>query len=304
METVPIEKIDFDDRRFCVSYPLDDDPLFASVEKFGILLPVCLLVASRPVVVCGFRRLRAAQRLGIRDVPAVFLGLDEKKALLTAIHDNIARPLNTVEKALCVDRMIETGFSKGEVSQVMTVLGLPAREDVRATAIGLARAPEEIKAFVAGRRLPITSAGRLFWFEPAERLPIIRLLDRGRASVGMCRELLHLMMLVKVREGAIDFGALEGEADAAALRLRLAAMVSPILSGLRRELARILAACALPPAIDVKVDQDFERDYIDVSMRLRDEGELEEALQKLGGLRARGLFRSMFELTHGLSAGN
>ena len=110
METVEIDKIHVNDRSFCVSYPLEDDLLLTSVAKFGVLVPIGLLRRDEPVIVTGFKRLEAARRLGIRELPYVFLDVSERRALLTAIHDNITRPLNTVEKALCIDKMLTAGF--------------------------------------------------------------------------------------------------------------------------------------------------------------------------------------------------
>ena len=118
METVEIDKIHVNDRSFCVSYPLEDALLLASVAKFGVLVPLGLLRRERPVIVTGFKRLDAARRLGIDELPCVFLDISERQALLTAIHDNMARPLNTVEKALCVDKMLAAGFEVEEVYEV------------------------------------------------------------------------------------------------------------------------------------------------------------------------------------------
>ncbi|MGD0230091.1 MAG: ParB/RepB/Spo0J family partition protein [Syntrophorhabdales bacterium] len=304
METVGIDKVNVHDGTFCVSYPLEDDLLLASVTKFGILVPVGLLERDPPVIVTGFKRLEAARRLGIREIPCVFLNISERQALLTAINDNLARSLNTIEKALCIHKMVVHGFSTEDIYEVMAMLGLPRRESVLRTGVEAACAEEEIKAFIVGHRLPITAVEQLFWFDAGERHSIVDLLEPRRETVSMCREVLHLLMLLKTKQGAIDFHGLGRADDGSALKQGLILQVHPLLSDLQEKLAGILAACALPPAIRVRVDQGFEREPIDISIHARNDDELEEALKKLEGLQARGLFRSIFELTHGLQAGN
>ncbi len=299
METVEIDKIHVNDRSFCVSYPLEDDLLLTSVAKFGVLVPIGLLRRDEPVIVTGFKRLEAARRLGIRELPYVFLDVSERRALLTAIHDNITRPLNTVEKALCIDKMLTAGFKVEEVYEIMTMLGLPPRENILKTAIAAACAEAPAKSFIVKHQLPLTLVEQLFWFEPEERYSIICLADAVRTSVSSFREMLQLMMLLKVKRGTIDFQQLDGVKDADAIRERLKRQTHPLLSDLEERLGRLLSACALPPHIKVRVDPAFEKESIDISLQARNSREIEEALKKLECLTGQGLFRSIFELTHG-----
>jgi ParB-like chromosome segregation protein Spo0J len=299
METVEIDKILVNDRSFCVSYPLEDAHLFASVARFGVLVPLSLLRRDNPVVVTGFKRLDAARRLGIEELPCVFLDISERQALLTAIHDNITRPLNTVEKALCIDKMLAAGFEVKEVYEVMTILGLPPRQNVLKTATSAAWAEEQAKSFIVKHQLPLTLVEQLFSFDAEERHSIIRLADAVHGTVSSLREMLHLMMLLKVKRGAVDFEQLDGAKDADAIRQRLKRQTNPLLSDLEEKLGRLLCAAALPPSIKVRVDPAFEKESIDISLRAGSSREIEEALKKLECLTGQGLFRSIFELTHG-----
>lgn len=299
METIEIGKVNVHDRTFCVSYPLEDDLLFASVAQFGILVPLGLLRREPPVIVTGFKRLEAAKRLGIEQVPCVFLDISERQALLTAIMDNLARPLNTIEKARGAEKMLMRGFSTEEVYGVMKLLGLPPRERALGTAVAAACAEEGVKAFIVKHRLPLFVVEQLLWFDPGERAFLIRLIDPLTTSVGSLRELLQLLMLLKVKQGSIAVGELDGAADMEALRLRVKLQTHPILSALEGRLRAMLAASALPPHIKVRVDPAFEKESIDIVIRARNDGEIEEALGKVGGLFRQGLFRSIFELTHG-----
>jgi len=299
MNTVEIDKIHVNDRSFCVSYPLEDDLLLASIARFGVLVPLSLLNARNPVVVTGFRRLDAARRLGIREVPCVFLDIGERQALLTAITDNMGRPLNTVEKALCISKMLAAGFMREEVCEVAALLGLPPRENTLETAVSAASAEAPVASFIVNRRLPLPLVEQLLWFDPEEQKGIIRLAGAVGGTVGTFREMLHLMMLLKVKRGTVDFQQLDGAKDPDAIRQRLKRQTYPLLTGLEEKLETLLSACALPPQIKVRVDPAFEKESIDISLRARNVREIEEALAKLQRLAGEGLFRSIFELTHG-----
>ncbi len=72
-----------------------------------------------------------------------------------------------------------------------------------------------------------------------------------------------------------------------------------MLSDLEEKLKALLCAAALPPHIKVRVDPAFEKESIDISLRAGSSREIEEALKKLECLTGQGLFRSIFELTHG-----
>ncbi len=109
------------------------------------------------------------------------------------------------------------------------------------------------------------------------------------------------MMLLKVKRGEIDLAGLEDAKDMEALRRALKKQTNPLMSGLEERLAGILAACALPPYMKVRVDPAFERESVDITIQARSSQEIEGALAKLGSIAREGLFGSIFELTHGTS---
>ena len=299
METIEIDKIDALDRRFSISYPLADERLLASIARFGVLGPLALRKGGRAVVITGHKRLDAALRLGIGKVPCIFSDADDRQALLMSINDNLARPLNTVEKAVCVEKMAGLGFPVEEIYGVMEMLGLPAREKALNTCMAAASAEEPVWAFIVRHGLPLQVVEQLFWFEGGEVQEIIRLVGPLRPTVSSLRETLHLMMLLKVKRGEIDLAGLEGAKDMEALRRALRKRTNPLLSGLEEKLAGILAACALPPYVRVRVDPAFERESVDITIQARNNEEVEGALAKLGNVAREGLFGGIFELTHG-----
>ena len=107
---IPLKKINIRDNTFRISYPSADEMLLASIKKVGIIQPVVLLEGPPFVVVTGFGRLEAAKKLGLKEVPAITVKLSEKEGLLFAIHDNLHRGLNIIEKAHALEKMVSHGF--------------------------------------------------------------------------------------------------------------------------------------------------------------------------------------------------
>ncbi len=304
METVEIDKVNANDRTYCISYPLDDSLLLSSITDFGVLSPLGLLSRDCPVIVTGFKRFEAARKAGIREVPCVFLDIPEKQALLTSINDNLKRPLNIVEKACCVERMHALGFTGEEMYRVMKLLALPLRDETIKTGIALASADAVVRDFIAAMNPPMGVVEQLFRFETGEIVRIVRLGQRLAMSVSHFRETVALLMLLKVKQGQIDYAGLEEMRDADELKQTVRRKTHPMLTGMEERLADLLASSALPPGIRIKVDPNFERDAVDIAIQARTDGEIDEALNKLRDIADRGIFRSIFELTHGGPARN
>ncbi len=304
METVKIDKLNAEDRTFCISYPLEDGLLLSSVASFGVLSPLGLLGREHPIVVTGFKRLEAARKAGALEVPCVYLDISRRQALLTSIMDNMKRPLNIVEKASCIEKMQAMGFSTDEIYPVMKLLGLPARDETLKTAVKLAGAKTDVKDLIAAMNPPMGIVEQLFWFDAAEVGRIIDLAARLPMSMSNFRETVGLLMLLKIKQGRIEFAQLDKADNADELKQVVRHATHPALVGMEGQLDRLLAASALPPNIRVTVDPNFERDAIDISIRARTGEEMEGALNKLREIADRGIVRSILELTHGGPAHN
>jgi hypothetical protein len=136
-------------------------------------------------------------------------------------------------------------------------------------------------------------------FDEDEIAAIARMVNPLNVTSSYLREALHLLMLLKVKQGHIDLGAWAGATDMEALIQGLKRATHPLLAGLQDRLSLIREASALPPHIRVQVDPVFEKESIDIQVRARNDAEVNEALAKLEALSRQGVFRSIFELTHG-----
>src|ERR1700757_4706183 len=186
---VPIELIRpgaFQPRRRFAETELD--ALAQSIREKGILQP--LLV--RPLtgeeadfeLVAGERRWRAAQRIGMHEVPVIVRQLGDSEALEIALVENLQREdLSALEEAEAYRRLMEefgrtqaslaeaVGKSRSHVANTLRLLSLPApvrhRLDQGQLSAGPARAllaaadPEALAAEVVRRGLNVRATERL-----------------------------------------------------------------------------------------------------------------------------------------------
>ncbi len=127
---VPIELIDRDEatnpRTNFDEAELEE--LAASIRQHGVLQPILIRQAADPAsprrrVVAGERRWRAAQRAGLKAIPAVFRTLTDHEAFDIAVIENLQRAdLNYIEEATAFARWIagevlEHGVNEAEAKR-------------------------------------------------------------------------------------------------------------------------------------------------------------------------------------------
>lgn len=120
--------------------PLKMDELVRSIQTRGVLEPLLLRkVGETYELVAGERRLRAAQRVGLTEVPAIIVELDDIGSLEVALIENLQREdLNPVDEARAYHVLAEefgktheqiadqVGKERSTVTNLLRLLKLPA----------------------------------------------------------------------------------------------------------------------------------------------------------------------------------
>jgi ParB family chromosome partitioning protein len=143
----------------------DIDELAASIREKGVIQPLLVRpaagVAGEYEIVAGERRWRAAQRAGLREIPAVVRALADGEVLEIAIIENVQRvDLNPIEEALGYKALMER-FGR---TQDMVAEAVGKSRPHVANALRLLNLPEAVQAFVlqgqlsAGHARAIVSA--------------------------------------------------------------------------------------------------------------------------------------------------
>lgn len=118
------------------------DALVESIRERGILQPLTVRPVERGYeIVAGERRWRAAQRVGLRDVPVFIRHLTDDEARAAALTENLVRedlsPLDEIEgKLLLVQQLLGTPDQAGTILRLnqLDKAVAPAEEDQVAVA--------------------------------------------------------------------------------------------------------------------------------------------------------------------------
>src|SRR6266481_3100384 len=209
------------------------DALAQSIREKGILQPLLVRAFAAEEadfeLVAGERRWRAAQRLGLHEVPVIIRRITDSEALEIALVENLQREdLSPLEEAEAYSRLMgefdrtqasladAVGKSRSHVANTMRLLSLPApvrrQLDAGELSAGHARAllaaadPTALAAEVVRRGLNVRATERLVQRRSEMPRPKRRLRDAD--AVALERELgAHLGLRVtlepKKRGGAL-----------------------------------------------------------------------------------------------------
>ncbi len=135
----------FDDERL--------DELVASIKEKGILQPIVVRksAGSPPyIVVAGERRLRAARRAGLTEVPVLVKDVASNEALELALIENLQREdLNPIEEAQAYQRLLESE----DYTQDVLARRLGKNRSTIANALRLLRLDQSHQSMVVEGRL-------------------------------------------------------------------------------------------------------------------------------------------------------
>jgi len=98
------------------------DELARSIRTNGIIQPIVVRkVDGGYEIVAGERRWRAAQKVGLKNIPAVVRAMEDRAAMAVALVENIQRAdLNPLEEATALKRLIdEVGLTHEQCSEAV-----------------------------------------------------------------------------------------------------------------------------------------------------------------------------------------
>lgn len=159
------------------------EELKQSIKKQGVLEPVLVrpLAHGTYELVAGERRWRAAQALGIKEVPAIIRQLTDQQMLEYSLIENIQREdLNPLEEARGYARLLdEFGYTQEDIASAVG----KDRATV-ANLLRLLKLPPEVQHALAEGRISAGHAKILASIEnPARQVELLRLAVKGKLSV-------------------------------------------------------------------------------------------------------------------------
>jgi len=99
------------------------EELAQSISAYGIIQPISIrrLATGRYELVAGERRLRAARRLGMEEVPAIIVDITDRDSAAIALLENLQREdLNFIEEAEAYNNLMkEHSYTQEKLAEVI-----------------------------------------------------------------------------------------------------------------------------------------------------------------------------------------
>ena len=171
----------------------DVDDLVASIlahtEQGGILQP--LLVTPDGTVVAGHRRLAAARRAGLADVPVLVRQLTATEQLQLQLVENLQRAdLTPIQEGRAYQHLVDTGASLASIARAVGVSASRVRER-----LALLDLDASVQEQVHRGELPLNVAALLRpVHDPARQRRLARLAVRRRLSLAQVRHLVEAQL--------------------------------------------------------------------------------------------------------------
>lgn len=175
-----------------------------SIRVHGIIQPLCV---RRPdgegkgyELVAGERRLRAARRLGLSEVPCVMVEADRGESAQMAIVENIQREdLNMFEQAEAIEKLMKIHC----LTQEKVAGTLSCSQSYVANKLRLLRMTEEERELIIENGLSERHSRALIRIkDPAERMGVLRTVIKRNMNVSEAEEYIDRIIEVEKREKA------------------------------------------------------------------------------------------------------
>jgi ParB family chromosome partitioning protein len=142
------------------------EELAASIREHGVVEPILVRrEGAKYRIVAGERRWRAAQRAGLREVPAILREATDRQAFELALVENLQRAdLNAIEEA----EAFEVLASDHGLTQEQIAARVGKERSTVANALRLLKLPPEVRDAVRGGQLDMGHARALLGVDGAE----------------------------------------------------------------------------------------------------------------------------------------
>jgi ParB family transcriptional regulator, chromosome partitioning protein len=201
------------------------EELAASIREHGIVEPILVRKdgGGRYRILAGERRWRAAQRAGLKEVPAVLREASDREAFELALVENLQRAdLNAIEEAEAYEVLVEEhGLTQEKIAE-----RVGKERSTVANALRLLKLPSDVRDLVRDGQLDMGHARALLGLEGADVIrKIANRAVREGLSVRATEALVRLLTLKGKKKGAAPPESAGIRALATRLQRRLGAKV-------------------------------------------------------------------------------
>jgi len=301
LERVPSARIDREDTAFLITLMPDMGSLLTSLKLVGLVEPLILRKRGdgRYQIVCGFKRAEAMRQLAIAEAEAFIYDqgeLDDLQALLLTIGHNLTRPLNLVEKAHALRKLLDFGVPEREViDRYLPLLGLQPNARVLKQVTDLVGLERDLREYVVRQNLSLSASVLFLSLDKQAQETILPLLEALRPGENRVKEIISFLKEISLRDGVPVSSVLAGEEIGKILedqdtprpqriehlRMILKHMRFPLLTEMEEKFAQYKRSLSLPPQIAFHPPPFFEGEEFRMEIRFKDFATFRELVTRL-----------------------
>ncbi len=192
-----------DTAEFAVSYPIEKQQLVDSIRKVGLIQPLVVYPKDAAYhVICGYRRLWAAGRLGFSSIDCIIIErIPPLETLKLAIYDNLSiRKFNIIEKSNIINKLLEYLPPEKVITEYLPLLGLAAHYKILNKFLAVFGLKEKVKQAVAQGAINEDIAYDLSKWPKAEQISLANIFKRIPFSASNQRQIISLIWEISRRE--------------------------------------------------------------------------------------------------------
>jgi hypothetical protein len=301
LKMIPTTHIDLEDKTFLITFLPELKPLLASVQCVGLLEP--LLVRERDdgryQLICGFKRAEALRLLGVPEVEALVYpqgALTDIQALLLQIGHNLVRPLNLVEKAQTLVKLLALGVPERKViDQYLPLIGLQPTVRILKQVTDLMGLERGLQEYLVREDLTLSTSVLFLSLDMKGQRAILPLLEALRPGENRVKEIISFLREISLRDGVPipsllargDIGEIISDKETPRpqriehLRRVLKKMRFPRLTAMEDKFTVYKQSLSLPPQISFHPPPFFESEEFRMELRFKDLSAFRELVTKL-----------------------
>ncbi len=308
---IKTDKIDTTDKRFQISPFFSSGALNRSIQKVGVLNPPVLTVREEKyVIVSGWKRVRACQKLSFLCVP-VFIMQDcsDLEAFKIPLFENLShRDYSQVEVASVIEKLFGFGEKPEEImKEYMCLLKVPPKRDVMDVYRKIHKLDDKIKEIGHQKEWSFGTLELMteLSLEEVQALyPLVKEL-----SLNKQKQLIENMFEISRKNevsvesllGSGEFSRILAEENLSSVqkaeRIHELArkMRNPFLSEWKESFEKISQSLDLPEEIKVLPSKYFEGDIVSIKLDIKNPTELKKSIEKLKELAERKEIHLLFK---------
>jgi ParB/RepB/Spo0J family partition protein len=301
LEKIPRAQIDLEDRTFLITFLPELKPLLASIKLVGLLDP--LLVREREdgryQLICGFKRTEALRLLTVSEAEALVYPqgtLDDLQALLLTVGHNLTRPLNLVEKAQALEKLLAFGVPEREViDRYLPLFGIQPNVRILKHLTELLSLEQGLQEYLVRKDLSLSASTLFLRLDTEGQEAILPLLEALQPGENRVKEIISFLREVSLRDGTPipsllargDIGELIDDQERPRpqrieqLRRILKELRFPRLNEMEQQFAEYKRSLSLPPQISLHPPPFFEGEEFRMELRFKDFRAFQELVSRL-----------------------